>query len=114
MVCHSGAYVGGRVFQKLGVFKSWPHQNDLGRFALTKKDSDRLLFKAPSLRNVEKTAPYLHDGSIPTLEQAVRIMAEYQVERPVTESEMKKIVAWLKSLTGDLPTAYIAPPPRMP
>lgn len=114
VVCHSGAYVGGRVFQKLGVFKSWPHQNDLGRFALTKKDSDRQLFKAPSLRNVEKTAPYLHDGSIPTLEQAVRIMAEYQVERPVTESEMKKIVAWLKSLTGDLPTAYIAPPSQMP
>lgn len=110
VVCHGGQYVGGQVFMKLGMFKPWTNESDLGRFALTKKDSDRWLFKAPSLRNVEKTAPYLHDGSVPTLERAVQLMSEYQVERPVTESEQKRIVAWLKSLTGELPSAYIAPP----
>ncbi|MBL8221405.1 MAG: c-type cytochrome [Bryobacterales bacterium] len=110
VVCHGGQYIGGQVFMKLGMYKPWPKEADSGRFALTKKDSDRMLFKAPSLRNVEKTAPYLHDGSVPTLEKAVQVMSEYQVERPVTDSEQKRIVAWLKSLTGDLPATYIAPP----
>ncbi|MFN7934372.1 MAG: cytochrome c peroxidase [Bryobacteraceae bacterium] len=113
VVCHGGTYLGGQVFMKLGLFKPWPNGADLGRFNLTRKDTDRFLFKAPSLRNVEKTGPYLHDGSVPTLEKAVQLMAEYQVERPVTESEQKKIVVWLRSLTGELPAAYIAPP-QMP
>ncbi len=110
VVCHGGTYVGGQVFMKLGMFKPWSGEADLGRFALTKREEDKLMFKAPSLRNVEKTAPYFHDGSVPTLEKAVQIMSEYQLERPVTESEQKRIVAWLKSLTGELPAAYIAAP----
>jgi len=110
VVCHGGQYIGGQVFMQLGMFKQWPNAGDPGRFALTKKETDRQLFKAPSLRNIEKTAPYLHDGSVPTLERMVQLMSEYQLERPVIESEQKAIVAWLKSLTGDLPTTYIAPP----
>ncbi|MBS1828774.1 MAG: c-type cytochrome [Acidobacteria bacterium] len=110
VVCHGGTYLGGQVFMKLGLFKPWPNGADLGRFALTGKESDRFIFKAPSLRNIEKTGPYLHDGSVPTLEKAVQLMAEHQVERPVTDSEQKRIVLWLRSLTGDLPTGYVAAP----
>ncbi|MBL8177405.1 MAG: c-type cytochrome [Bryobacterales bacterium] len=110
VVCHGGQYLGGQVFMKLGLYKPWPKEEDTGRSALTKKEADRMMFKAPSLRNIEKTGPYFHDGSVGTLEETVRLMSEHQLERPVTESEQKRIVAWLRSLTGDLPAAYIAAP----
>ncbi|MCS7026533.1 MAG: cytochrome-c peroxidase [Bryobacteraceae bacterium] len=109
-VCHNGPQVGGRVFQKLGLVKPWPNQSDPGRFAVTKQDHDRMVFKAPSLRNVEKTAPYFHDGSVADLETAVRLMGEHQVEKPLTDRQAKAIVAWLRTLTGDLPWDYIKPP----
>ncbi len=108
--CHNGPYLGGRLYQKLGLVKAWPKQDDQGRFEITRQEHDRMVFKAASLRNVEKTAPYFHDGSVESLDQAVRLMAEHQVERPLTESETRMIVAWLKSLTGELPLDYIRPP----
>jgi cytochrome c peroxidase len=108
--CHNGPYLGGRLYQKLGLVKPWPRQDDQGRFEITRQEHDRMVFKAPSLRNVEKTAPYFHDGSVESLEQAVRLMAEHQVERPLTETETRGIAAWLMSLTGELPLDYIRPP----
>jgi cytochrome c peroxidase len=108
--CHGGALVGGRLYQKVGLVKPWPDQKDLGRFDVTKQDSDKMVFKVPSLRNIDKTAPYFHDGSVSSLENAVRMMGEYQVERPLTDSEAKEIVTWLKSLTGELPADYIRKP----
>lgn len=67
--CHAGAYVGGAAYQKLGVVKAWPNQSDQGVYQLTKDDADRMVFKVPSLRNIKKTGPYFHDGSVATLEE---------------------------------------------
>lgn len=108
--CHGGALVGGRLYQKVGLVKPWPDQKDLGRYDVTKQDSDKMVFKVPSLRNIEKTGPYFHDGAVNDLETAVRMMGEHQVERPLTDSEAKEIVTWLKSLTGEIPTDYIRKP----
>ena len=65
--CHYGVYVGGNSFQKLGVVKPWANQTDEGLYQLTKDDNDKMVFKVPSLRNIEKTGPYFHDGSVATL-----------------------------------------------
>lgn len=108
--CHSGVYVGGSMYQKLGAVKPWPKQEDLGRFHVTKQESDRMLFKVPSLRNIEKTGPYYHDGSIPTLELAVSNMAEYQLGKTPAAEEVASVVTWLKSLTGERPLDYIKRP----
>ncbi len=108
--CHSGPYVGGSTYQKLGLVKPWPNQTDLGRYGVTKQDGDRFLFKVPSLRNIEKTGPYYHDGSVATLEAAVERMAEFQLGKKPPAAEIASVVAWLKSLTGDLPADYIKEP----
>ena len=112
--CHMGTQVGGTMFQKLGVMKPWPNQEDQGRYEVTKQESDKMMFKVPGLRNVAETAPYFHDGSAATLEEAVSKMAEYQLAKPVPESDVKKIVAWLKTLTGEIPTEYIKEPELPP
>ncbi|MBL8232053.1 MAG: c-type cytochrome [Bryobacterales bacterium] len=109
-VCHNGAQIGGRIFQKVGLVKPWPQQSDPGRFAVTKQEQDRMVFKAPSLRNIEKTGPYFHDGSVADLQAAVKMMGEHQVEKPLTDSEARAIVAWLRTLTGELPLDYIKAP----
>ncbi len=108
--CHNGAYVGGATFQRLGLAVPWPTQDDLGRYAVTKDANDRLVFKVPTLRNVEHTEPYLNDGKVATLPEAVRLMARYQLGRELTDTQTASIVTWLKTLTGPLPAAYIAPP----
>lgn len=74
---------------------------DNGRFAVTQKEADRHRFKTPTLRNVMLTYPYMHDGSIETIEDAVRIMHEFEIGHDVTDAELTKIVAFLKSLTGE-------------
>jgi cytochrome c peroxidase len=109
--CHNGIYVGGSMFQKLGLAKPWDNTNDPGRFAVTKQEADRMVFKVPTLRNVEKTAPYFHDGSIATLEDAVRQMADHQLARTLSKEEADSIVTFLKAMTGELPTEYIREPP---
>jgi cytochrome c peroxidase len=109
--CHNGIYMGGSMFQKLGLARPWDNANDPGRFAVTKQEADRMVFKVPGLRNVEKTAPYFHDGSIPTLDEAVRQMADHQLARTLSKEETGSIIAFLKALTGELPTEYIKEPP---
>jgi cytochrome c peroxidase len=108
--CHSGAFMGGSVFQKLGAVKPYPDTRDLGRFDVTNQDADKQVFKVPSLRNVEKTAPYFHDGSVKTLEEAVTKMANYQLGRSLSPADATSILAFLKTLTGDLPSEYIKEP----
>jgi cytochrome c peroxidase len=109
--CHNGIYMGGSMFQKLGLAKPWDNVNDPGRFSVTKQEADRMVFKVPTLRNIEKTAPYYHDGSIATLDEAVRQMADHQLARTLTKEEVGSVVAFLKALTGELPTEYIKEPP---
>jgi cytochrome c peroxidase len=108
--CHNGAYVGGGSFQKLGLVKPWTKDADPGRFAVTKNEGDRRSFKVPSLRNIEKTGPYFHDGSVPALGQAVSLMAEYQGGRTLPPADVEAIVAWLRTLTGQIPAEYIRKP----
>ncbi|MBK9170883.1 MAG: cytochrome-c peroxidase [Bryobacterales bacterium] len=108
--CHNGPYVGGSMFQKLGLVKAWPDRSDLGRAKVTGKAEDELVFKVPSLRNIEKTGPYYHDGKVATLEQAVKLMAEYELGRTISDADTASIVTWLKSLTGEIPWKYIKEP----
>jgi cytochrome c peroxidase len=105
--CHAGTYVGGKMFQRIGLLRDWPDQSDPGRYKLTRSEADRMVFKVPSLRNVAKTAPYFHNGKVKTLEEAVSYMAEYQLGKKLTEGEVRAIVAWLQALTGEIPASYI-------
>ena len=108
--CHAGPYLGGQDFKKLGLAKPWADTKDLGRFSETKQDVDKQVFKTPILRNVEKTAPYFHDGSVATLDEAVKLMANHQLAKDLSDAEVKSIVAFLASLTGDLPGVNIPKP----
>jgi len=111
--CHSGPAVGGGSFQKLGLIKPYPDQSDLGRFKVTKEEGDKMMFRVPSLRNIEKTAPYFHNGSIATLEEAVKTMGHHQLGKELTDKEIASIVTFLKALTGELPLDY-AKAPELP
>jgi cytochrome c peroxidase len=98
------------MYQKVGVVQPWPSQKDQGRFEVTKSEGDRMMFKVPSLLNVEKTAPYFHDGSVPELKEAVKLMATHQLGRTLTDEDAQSIVTWLEALTGKLPESYIVKP----
>jgi len=114
VACHSGPGVGGGMYQKLGLMKPYDTP-DNGRFDITKNEADKHVFKVPSLRNIEKTAPYFHDGSKATLELAVTTMGEYQTPKgKLSDEEVSSIVTFLKTLTGDLPTDYIQAPDPLP
>jgi cytochrome c peroxidase len=108
--CHNGPYVGGSSYQKVGVVKPWPNQTDQGVYQLTKDDVDKMVFKVPSLRNINKTAPYFHDGSEARLDEAIRNMAVHQRGVTLTDAQVKSIASWMNSLTGPLPMSYIKPP----
>jgi cytochrome c peroxidase len=108
--CHSGTLLGANLYQKIGLMKKYPDTSDLGRYKVTMIESDRMLFKVPSLRNVVKTAPYFHNGKVRTLNEAVATMAEYQLDKNLSGEEISAIVAFLNSLTGDLPAQYIQKP----
>jgi cytochrome c peroxidase len=116
--CHNGANFGGTMFQKFGVTKDYwletkSEKPDVGRFAVTKNEQDRYVFRVPMLRNVARTAPYFHDGSVERLDQAVRIMASLQLGRTLDEAAVAGIVAFLGALTGAVPPNY-APPGLRP
>jgi len=98
--CHNGVNIGGNLMQKMGALEKY-ETSDFGRFNITKKEIDRYYFKVPSLRNVELTAPYSHDGSITTLKSAVEIVLKYQVGIHLKDKEVEDIVKFLKTLTGE-------------
>lgn len=112
--CHMGAGLGGTMYQKLGLLKPWPDTKDQGRFQETKADADKMMFKVPLLRNVEKTAPYYHDGSQATLEEAVKSMAEYQLGKQLDADQTKSIVTFLKTLTAEPLPADAIKAPELP
>jgi len=107
--CHQGAGIGGGLYQKLGVIKPYPTE-DPGRMEVTGNEADRQVFKVPSLRNIAKTGPYLHDGSIERLDEMIRIMAEYQLGIPVDAEQVRAIQAFLESLSGEVDAELIAMP----
>ncbi|MFW5920695.1 MAG: cytochrome-c peroxidase [Polyangiales bacterium] len=105
--CHQGINVGGNLFQRFGVvedaFEGRPiTERDMGRYLVTGDEDDAHVFRVPSLRNVEVTAPYFHDGSAETLEEAVEHMGRVQLGYLLTDEEVKDIVAFLRTLTGTL------------
>lgn len=108
--CHQGVNVGGNMFQKFGVMRELPGPKDspadLGRYAVTGREADRHVFRVPSLRNVALTAPYFHDGSAATLEDAVDVMFRYQLGRNASAQDKAAIVRFLHALNGEgLPRA---------
>jgi cytochrome c peroxidase len=113
--CHSGVNVGGGLFQRMGVRHDYfaargnLTEADNGRFNVTRQESDRHVFKVPTLRNVALTAPYFHDGAVATLDEAVRAMAHYQLDRTLTDEEVSRISAFLRTLTGELPAEALPP-----
>lgn len=114
LACHDRAAVGGTRFATLGMVKPYPGLTDNGRYDVTKDERDRHRYRVPSLRNVEKTGPYFHDGSVATLDQVVRKMAFHQLGTVLTDAEAKVLVAFLASLTGEIPRAYIQKPALPP
>jgi len=108
--CHNGALLGGGSYQRIGLAKAFPRASDAGRMNVTKADADRAVFKVPSLRNVEKTGPYFHDGGTASLEQAIKEMGEYQLGKGLTDQQVKQIADYLKVLTGKIDPEYIKPP----
>ncbi|HQZ30131.1 MAG: c-type cytochrome [Verrucomicrobiales bacterium] len=108
-VCHNGMGVGGHLYQKLGLVKEWVTK-DLGRFEETKVETDKFFFKVPSLRNITETGPYLHDGSIESLEEIVSKMAEYQLGRQLPKDDVSSIISFLGSLKGRVDPDYIKIP----
>jgi cytochrome c peroxidase len=108
MACHTGAYFGGQMYQKFGALAPyWQYTGstdiDEGRYAVTKNESDKYVFKVPILRNVEMTSPYFHDGSVDRLEDAVRIMGKIQLGKDLSSQAISEIVDLLKCLTGQIP-----------
>ncbi len=113
VACHNGPAAGGNSFQKMGQVEAYKTENPAqGVAGLTGKDVDRFKFKVPTLRNVELTYPYFHDGAYWKLEEAVDVMARLQLGRQLSADEIGKIVAFLKTLTGEQPSfALPALPP---
>lgn len=104
VACHNGPAVGSNSFQKMGQVEAYKASSPAeGRVAVTGKDADRFNFKVPTLRNVEMTYPYFHDGAANTLPEAVDTMARIQLGKKFTADENAKVVAFLKTLTGDQP-----------
>jgi len=106
--------VGAAQNQKLGIAKAWPNVADVGRFGVTKQETDRYVFKVPTLRNVVKTGPYLHDGSVASLEELVKLMVRHQVGKDLTDAQAKSIVTYLGALSGNAPRELIKKPELPP
>ena len=116
--CHTGPNLGGAMLSKFGVVKDYwietgSKKVDPGRFAVTKKEEDRYVFRVAMLRNISKTAPYFHDGSVDTLERAVRVMASVQLGRTLEDRTVADLVSFFDALTGEVPSNY-APPGAKP
>lgn len=102
--CHNGPAVGGTMYMKMGLIKPFHTNNPAeGRKGVTGKEADKYVFKVPTLRNIELTYPYFHDGSVWTLEEAVNTMADIQLGQKMSDKEIKEMLAFLVSLTGDQP-----------
>ncbi len=106
--CHVGEAVGGTMFQKFGLVSDYraltgSKGNDMGRKDVTKDDFDKDMFKVPSMRNITKTKPYFHDGSVDDLATAVKIMAKVELNKDLTDTQVASIITFLETLTSDIP-----------
>ena len=104
ITCHNGINLGGNSFQKMGLINRyrWTEENP-DRYSLTRQERDKNIFKVPTLRNIALTAPYFHDGSAPTLKEALKKMAFHNLGFDLTEEEIDALEAFLHTLTGKPP-----------
>lgn len=114
--CHNGVNLGGHIFRKFGLSEDyWVHTKspkvDEGRFQVSGEAEDKYVFRVASLRNVAQTHPYFHDGSVDTLDEAIRIMVQLQIGVEMEDPDVAGVVAFLESLTGELPRTALVPPP---
>ena len=125
--CHSGpVFAGAGMAQGEGFYMKFPTiagsgydtkyhlTDDAGRMTVTKSEDDRNMWRVPQWRNVAITAPYFHNGSVPTLDEAVRVMAKTQLGRDLEPAEVTDLVAFLDSLTGEFPQQTMPRLPAMP
>ena len=98
--CHDGPLLGGSSFEKLGKEHAYANQSDLGVYAISLNEDDRMVFKVASLRNVALTAPYFHDGKIASLEEAVRLMGKLQLSEEMSSDQVNDVVSFLATLSG--------------
>jgi cytochrome c peroxidase len=108
IACHKGATLGGDILQKFALFGNyWDYTGsktiDKGKAENTKNPADEFIFKVPSLRNIVKTAPYIHDGSMSDLAGVIRVMGKAELNKDLTEQEVQQILTFLSTLTGDIP-----------
>jgi cytochrome c peroxidase len=102
--CHNGRNIGGNSLAKIGIFKPYKNEKTYpDRYAITKNEFDKNVFKVPTLRNIALTAPYFHDGSQKTLIEAIAAMAIYDLGIELSHQDLEDIEAFLKTLTGKLP-----------
>ncbi len=101
IACHHGINLGSNMYARFGLLKNIKDSN-LGRYEITREESDKYLFKVPTLRNIALTAPYMHDGRYDTLEDVVKFMSYYQLGKMISDKEIDSIVAFLKTLTGEI------------
>jgi cytochrome c peroxidase len=122
--CHMGAnFSGPSMPMGQGFFQKFPTiagseydskyklTEDLGRYEVTKKEEDKNMWRVPTLRNIAVTAPYFHNGTVSTLEEAVKVMAKTQLGKELSEAQVADIVAFLNGLTGEFPEQTL---PRLP
>ena len=110
--CHSGALLGGNMLMKFGLSANyWDLTKssviDSGKYAETKQDADLFVFKVQSLRNIEMTYPYFHDGSVSDLDDAIQIMSKTELNKELTVEEVAEIATFLKALTGKVPESAL-------
>lgn len=103
--CHNGVNMGGNLFQKVGIISGYfeDNENNFGRYKITKKEEDKFYFKVPTLRNIQLTAPYLHDGSVHDLKTTIEIMLKYQVGTIYDKKDIEYLEIFLNTLTGEIP-----------
>jgi len=102
--CHNGVNLGGNMYQKMGIFIPYKQDKVLnGRVDITERDRDKFVYKVPTLRNIELTAPYMHDGQVKTLKEAIKSMREHQFGVTSNSKSIAQIEAFLKTLTGETP-----------
>lgn len=115
--CHEGALLGGNSIEKFGVVRDYwkatgSEKQDVGRFEVTQNEADRYKFRVPMLRNIAKTAPYFHDGSVAKLVEAVQIMADVQFGERLSDQDAAAVVAFFDALTGEVPKHFSPLPAR--
>ncbi|SFV65401.1 Cytochrome c551 peroxidase [hydrothermal vent metagenome] len=102
--CHYGINIGGNLYNKFGIYEE-VKSKELGRYNITGKERDKYVFKVPSLRNIARTAPYMHDGRVSTLKKAINLMSRYQLGQEMEEVELHAVFEFLKTLNGEIPNS---------